>query len=99
MAYGPVQQRSEIDHHSDKALRARKRSRRRKTRYFAAETYWPNACSIIDNEDKIHRVAEPRTKLRTLSIESESILSAIEGDFTEIILSDAPEEAVKDELY
>jgi len=70
-----------------------------KARYLVTEAYCPNGCSIIDNEHKINGVAGLRIKFRRPGVEGEFVLSAIEGDFTKIVLSGELAEGVKDELY
>jgi len=76
-----------------------KESDEEKTRYLVTEAYCPNGCSIIDNEHKINGVPALRIKFTRPGIDGEFVLSAIEGDFTKIILSGELAEGVKDELY
>jgi len=64
-----------------------KESDEEKARYLVTEAYCPNGCSIIDNEHKINGVAGLRIKFRRPGVEGEFVLSAIEGDFTKIVLS------------
>jgi len=76
-----------------------KESDEEKVRYVVTEAYCPKGCSIIDNEHKINGVPGLRIKFKRPGMQGEFVLSAIEGDFTKIILSGELEEGVKDELY
>jgi hypothetical protein len=63
------------------------------------EAYCPNGCSIIDKEHEINGVAGLRMKFSRPGMEGELVLSAVQGDFTKLILSGELENGVKDELY
>ena len=74
-------------------------SEEEKVRYVITDAYCPNGCNIIDKEQKINGVAGLRIRFMRPGMEGEFILSAIEGDFDNIILSGELEDGVKDELY
>jgi len=82
-----------------KRKRHTKEADEEKVRYVVTDAYCPQGCSIIDNEHKINGVPGLRIKFKRAGMEGEFVLSAIEGDFTKIILSGKLEEGVKDELY
>jgi hypothetical protein len=67
--------------------------------YVITEAYCPNGCSVIDKEHKINGSPGLRTKFKRQGMEGELVLSAVQGDFTKIIISGELEEGVKDELY
>ena len=68
-------------------------------KYLVNEAYCPNGCSIIDKEHEINGAPGLRMKFSRPGMEGELVLSAIQGDFTKIILSGELENGVKDELY
>ena len=70
-----------------------------KVRYVVTEAYCPNGCSLIDKEHEINGAPGLRMKFSRQGVEGELVLSAIEGDFTKIVISGELEEGVKDELY
>lgn len=71
----------------------------RRVRYVVTEAYCPSGCSIIDKEHEINGAPGLRMKFSRQGMEGELVLSAIQGDFTKIIISGELEEGVKDELY
>jgi len=75
------------------------KSKEKKVRYVVIEAYCPNGCSIIDKEHEINSAPGLRMKFRRPGMEGELVLSAIQGDFSKIILSGELEDGVKDELY
>lgn len=68
-------------------------------RYVVEEAYCPNGCSVIDEEHEINGSPGLRMKFGRPGMEGELVLSAIQGDFTKIILSGELENGVRDELY
>ncbi|MCD4730618.1 MAG: hypothetical protein K8R74_08465 [Bacteroidales bacterium] len=70
-----------------------------KVRYVINEAYCPNGCNIIDPDHEINGLPGLRLKFKRSGVEGEFVLSAIEGDFDEIILSGELEDGAKDELY
>ena len=70
-----------------------------KIKYVVDHAYCQNGCSIIDQEHSINGFPGIRIKFKREESEGEFIISAIEGDFTKIILSGELKEGVKDNLY
>jgi len=68
-------------------------------RYVAKEAYCPAGCSIIDKEHELNGAPGLRMKFSRPGMEGELVLSAVQGDFTKVILSGELEDGVKDELY
>ncbi len=67
-------------------------------RYVITEAYCPNGCNIIDNDHPINGYPGLRMKFSRPGMEGELVLSAVENDFTKIILCGELAEGVKDEL-
>ena len=63
-----------------------------KVRYVVTEAYCPNGCSLIDKEHEINGAPGLRMKFSRQGVEGELVLSAIEGDFTKIVISGELEE-------
>ena len=75
-----------------------KRTSENRLRYTVCAAYCPKGCSLLDNDEVISGFPGLRIGFRRTGVEGEMVISAVEGDFTKVILKGHLEEGLKDEL-
>ena len=61
----------------------------KKTTYVVTQAYCPKGCNIVDQDHPINGFPGLRMRFRRPGAQGEFVISAIEGDFTKIMLSGA----------